>query len=107
VGEFLGWYEERNLSLGAIRPVHVAGYIEHLPLAAPSVKQHLAAVRMLLNWLVVTHVISMNPAAAVRGPKYVAKRGKTPVLSPEEAPHLLSSFDTSTSSVFAIEPSSG
>jgi site-specific recombinase XerD len=89
--------KDRNLSLlDAIRPVHVAGYIESLRLAAPTVKQHLAAVRMLFNWLVVTQVIPMNPAAAVRGPKYVAKRGRTPVLSPEEARHLLDSIDIST-----------
>jgi integrase/recombinase XerD len=38
-----------------LEPVHVAAYIEQLgtPHAAPSVKQHLAAVRMLFDWLVV------------------------------------------------------
>src|SRR3954468_4920770 len=62
----------------------------------PTVKQHLAAVRMLFDWLVVRQVLEMNPAAAVRGPKYVVKRGKTPVLEAEEAKQLLASVDVST-----------
>ena len=96
VGQFMAWSEERGLSLGTIRPVHVAAYIEKLPLSPPTVKQHLAAIRMLFDWLVVGQVIPMNPAAAVRGPKYVAKRGKTPVLSPEQARKLLDSIKTNS-----------
>ena len=59
----------------------IAAYIEQHPGAAPIVKQHLAAIRMLFDWLVVGQVIPMNPASSVRAPKYVVKRGKTPVLS--------------------------
>ena len=55
----------------------------------PTVKQHLAAMRMLFDWLVVRQVLEMNPAAAVRGPKHVVKRGKTPVLEADEARQLL------------------
>ena len=70
-----------------MEPVHVAAYIEQLgkTRSAPSVKQHLAAIRMLFDWLVVGQVVPGNPASVVRGPKHVVKRGKTPVLSPEEA----------------------
>jgi site-specific recombinase XerC len=56
------------------------------------VKQHLAALRMLFDWLVIGHVIDVNPAHAVRGPKYVVKKGKTPVLTAEEARELLDSI---------------
>lgn len=65
-----------------IRPVHVAAYIEQLcrSVSAPTVKQNLAAVRMLFDYLVVGQVIEMNPAAAVKGPSYSTKKGKTPVL---------------------------
>ena len=38
----------------------------------------------------------MNPAHAVRGPKHIVRRGKTPVLSPEEARQLLDKIDTTT-----------
>lgn len=86
------------LSLQAIEPVHVATYIEtlHRRLAAPSVKQHLAAIRMLFDWLVVGQIVSSNPASSVRGPKHVVKRGKTPVLAADEARQLLDSIDLST-----------
>jgi site-specific recombinase XerD len=60
----------------------VATYIERLQneVSAPSVKQQLAAIRTLFNWLVTGQVFPTNPAAAVRGPKHVVKTGKTPVL---------------------------
>ena len=41
---------------------------------------------MLFDWLVVGQVLAVNPAHAVRGPKHVVKRGKTPVLTADEAP---------------------
>ena len=44
---------------------------------------------MLFDWLVTGHVIDVNPAHAVRGPKYVVKKGKTPVLTVDEARALL------------------
>jgi site-specific recombinase XerD len=62
----------------------------------PSVKQHLAAIRMLFDWLVTGGIVATNPAHAVRGPKHIIKRGKPPVLMPEEARALLDSIDTST-----------
>ena len=55
----------------------VAAYMEELTrnLAPAIVKQHLAAIRMLFDWLVVNQVIPFNPACSVRGPKRVGKRG--------------------------------
>ena len=44
---------------------------------------------MLFDWLVTGHVLEVNPAHAVRGPKYVVRKGKTPVLTAEEARELL------------------
>jgi site-specific recombinase XerD len=38
----------------------------------------------------------VNPASLVRGPSHLAKRGKTPVLSPEEARRVLDAIDVST-----------
>ena len=51
---------------------------------------------MLFDWLVTGGIVATNPAHAVRGPKHVVKRGKTPVLIPDEARALLDSIDTST-----------
>ena len=73
---------------------HVAAYIRTHPGPVPTVKQHLAAIRMLCDWLVVSQVLPANPAAAVRGPKHVVTKGSTPVLSPAEARKLLDCIDT-------------
>ena len=94
VGQFLGWCEARGLGLRDVSPLHVAAYIRTHPGSVPTVKQHLAAIRMLGDWLVVSQVLPVNPAAAVRGPKHVVTKGATPVLSPAEARKLLESIDT-------------
>ena len=99
VGEFLAWCEGRGVaSITTIQPLHVAAYIEALTRsrAAPTAKLRLAAVRRLFDWLVIGQVIPTNPAASVRGPAHSVKRGKTPVLAPEEARALLDSIDVST-----------
>jgi site-specific recombinase XerD len=84
--------------LAHVKPVHVAGYVESLRegFAKPTIKQHLAAIRMLFDWLIVGQIIEVNPAHAVRGPKHVVTKGRTPVLNREEARALLSCIDTST-----------
>ena len=74
----------------------MAAYIRTHPGSAPTVKQHLAAIRMLGDWLVVSQVLPVNPAAAVRGPTHVVTTGATPVLSPAEARRLLAAIDTGT-----------
>jgi len=95
---FSAWCEKRELVLEAIQPIHVAAYIEHLMSrhAKPTVKQHLAAIRMLFDWLVTGQVISVNPAHAVRGPKHSVKKGKTSVLSAEEMRVLLDAIKIDT-----------
>jgi site-specific recombinase XerC len=66
-----------------------------MDMAKPSVKRQLAAVRQMFDYLVTGGILSTNPAASVRGPKYVVRRGKTPVLSAEQARQLLDSIDPS------------
>jgi site-specific recombinase XerD len=97
--EFAAWCEQQRLTeLQDIEPVHIAAYIEgrQARLSAPSVKVDLAAIRMLFDWLVVGHVLAVNPASSVRGPKHSNKKGKTPVLGADEARTLLDSIDVST-----------
>jgi site-specific recombinase XerC len=95
--EFLGWCATVGVpSISAIEPVHVATWIEAgtRGLAAPSVKQRLAAIRHLFDWLVTGQVVPVNPAGSVRGPRHVVTSGQTPVLDPAEARALLDSIDT-------------
>jgi site-specific recombinase XerD len=98
VRSFCAWCDVQRITLATLRTHHVAGYVEFLgrSYSPPSVKQHLAAIRMLFDWLVVRQVVEINPAAAVRGPKHVVKRGKTPTLDADEARKLLDSIDVST-----------
>ena len=95
---FFALCEDRRLALIAIRPFDVSTYIEQLQQThgAPGVKQQLAAIRMLFDWLIIGQVTPFNPAAAVRGPKHVVKIGKTPVLEAAEWRQLLDSIPTET-----------
>ena len=90
----MAYCDRHRLTLTGIEPVHVAAYIENLTRAksAPTVKQHLAAIRMCFDWLTSGGVIDFNPASSVRGPKHVVKQGKTPVLTADEAKDLLASI---------------
>jgi site-specific recombinase XerD len=97
--EFAAWCESRGIgALRDVQPVHVAAYIEghQLRLSAPSIKQRLAALRVLFDWLVVGQVMPTNPASVVRGPKHSTKKGKTPVLAAAEARALLDAIDTTS-----------
>lgn len=98
VGNFLRWCDQRKLSLDRIDSLAVATYIESLARerSAPTVKQHLAAIRMCFDFLVSGGMLEVNPAWSVRGPKHVVKKGKTPVLTAAQARELLDSIDTST-----------
>lgn len=95
--EFAAWCDAHDIiDVRQVQPVHIAAYIEGLQIAAPSVKQRLAALRMLFDWLVIGQVMPMNPASSVRGPRHSVKKGKTPVLSADEARALLDAIDTNT-----------
>jgi site-specific recombinase XerD len=95
---FFAWCETKGIAdLVEVEPFHVGAYLKAIGATheKPTVKQHLAAVRMLFDWLVVGQVIALNPAHSVRGPKHVVKRGRTPVLTPAEARKLLDAIDVS------------
>ncbi len=94
---FFDWAEARGLALKDIKSFHVSAFVEELGQthSAPSVKQNLATIRMLFDWLITGQVVELNPAHAVRGPKHVVKKGKTPVLNENEARDLLQSIDVS------------
>jgi integrase/recombinase XerD len=98
VKQFFDWCDERRLDLADIEAISVATYIEQLGTKAskPTVKQHLAAIRQLFDYLTTGGILDVNPAASVRGPRYIVKRGKTPVLSSEEARKLLDSIESTS-----------
>jgi hypothetical protein len=56
VRAFFAWLDTRGVTaLSAVRTHHVSAYVEVLGrrYRAPTVKQHLAAIRMLFDWLIV------------------------------------------------------
>jgi site-specific recombinase XerD len=99
VADFLAWCAAAGVpSIAAVQPLHVAAWIEAQTRehSAPTVKQRLAAIRHLFDWLVTGQVVPVNPAASVRGPQHIVRQGKTPVLEPAEARALLDSIDVTT-----------
>src|SRR5579863_4807895 len=99
VTDSLAWCEDNQVrSIAAVQPLHVAAWIEmqQQEHAAPTVKQRLAALRHLFDWLVTGQVMPVNPAASVRGTAHSVKEGKTSVLAAEEARELLDSIEVTT-----------
>lgn len=96
VKQFFDWCDGHDLKLGQLNPIIIATYIEQLMTTTSdaTVKQHLAAIRTLFDFLVTGQIVPMNPAASVRGPKIVIRKGKTPVLSAEQTGQLLESIPT-------------
>jgi site-specific recombinase XerD len=97
--DFLTWCSGAGVtSITDVQPLHVAAWIERQTQtsSAPTVKQQLAAIRHLFDWLVVGQIVPHNPAASVRGPSHTTKKGKTPVLDASEARQLLDSIDVTT-----------
>ena len=98
IGQFFDWCDGCGCELNDINAIVVASYIELLTrrVKAPTVKMHLASIRKMFDYLVLGQIVAINPAASVRGPKHVVKKGLTPVLTAEEARQLLDSIDLST-----------
>ncbi len=108
---FFDWCDHKGLDFQAVKSFHVSAFIEGLlsdqaqnivpdkrdpgPYGKSSVKQALAAVRMLYDWLIIGQVSAVNPAHAVRGPKHVVTKGLTPVLDDDEMVQLFNGIDTS------------
>ena len=93
VCRFMDWCETRGLGrLDAVMPIHVAAYVEQLPLSRTSVRQHLSAISRCFDWLVSGGILQTNPATSVQRPRHVVRVGKTPVLSDDEARTLLESI---------------
>jgi site-specific recombinase XerD len=95
----LAWAERAGYQdLEDIEPITVAAYIETLQrqTAPPTVKQHIAAIRMLFSWLTEKGVLAMNPAPEVKTERFSRTEGKTPAFVEGEVQTLLGAVDAST-----------
>lgn len=89
---FLHFCEQRQRELSKIMPRDVGEYLDQMPFAAATKKLHLAALRHFFDVLVNRHVILLNPAASVRGPRLQIVEGKTPDIGVKQARRLLQSI---------------
>jgi site-specific recombinase XerD len=106
IRRFAEWCASKEIhELTQVQPFHIAAFVHDLQdeLSPPSVTQRLAALRMLFDWLVTGHVIKTNPVHSVRGPRYTLKKGKTPILTAEEAHALLKSIPTTKKTANDLE----
>ncbi|KAI94724.1 integrase [Rhodomicrobium udaipurense JA643] len=97
---FFLWIRKRGLEhFSQVTPVVVSQWVQEMKasdLETATIKQRLAAVKGFLDYLATGGVIPTNPAISVRGPKYSATRGKTPVLTGAQAAQLLNAIDVTT-----------
>src|SRR5258705_9441107 len=99
IQQFLAWAERAGYQdLEDIEPITVAAYFETLQrqAAPPTVKQHMAAIRMLFSWLTEKGVLAMNPAREVKTERFSRTEGKTPAFVEGEVQKLLNTVETST-----------
>jgi hypothetical protein len=93
VRKFSAWCSLRGLELPRVTPADVRRQLDSLPVALPTRKLHLAALRRFFDELVLRHVVLLNPALSVRTERYQVVEGKTPEISIEHARRLLRSID--------------
>jgi site-specific recombinase XerD len=94
----LAWAERAGYQdLEDIEPITVAAYVEMLQrrAAPPTVKRHMAAIRMLFSWLTEKGVLAMNPAREVKTERFSRTEGKTPAFVEGEVQRLLGAIATS------------
>src|SRR5260370_6577312 len=99
IQQFLAWAERAGYQhLEDIEPITVAAYIEILQrqAAPPTVKQHMAAIRMLFSWLTEKAGLPMIPAREVKTEGLCRTEGKTPAFVEGEVQRLLNAVETST-----------
>src|SRR3984957_7165364 len=99
IQQFLAWAERAGYQdLEDIEPITVAAYIEILQrrAAPPTVKQHMAAIRMLFSWLTEKGVLAMNPAREVKTERFSRTEGKTPAFVEGEVQTLPNAVEMST-----------
>lgn len=92
---FSAWCAAAGLDLIRVTPADVARFLDGLPVALPTRKLHLSALRRFFDTLVLRHVVILNPALSVRTERYQVIEGKTPEITVDHARRLLRSLDVS------------
>jgi hypothetical protein len=85
---FLAFCSVRQLELESVKAYHVGAWLDQHPGSRSTQRQHLAAVRLLFDSLMMRGVVEYNPAARARPPGWFGN------------PHILRSLKRSKSSRF-------
>jgi len=98
ISRFFAWSERHASGLADVDALLLGAYVKALAkrVQQPTVKQHLAAIRMLFDRLVAGQVVAANPARAIRGPKHVVGNAKTTVLDAAQTRQFIDRIDTSS-----------
>lgn len=90
---FLAFCSKRQLELEAVKAYHVGAWLDQHPGSKSTQRQHLAAVRLLFDQLMMRGVIEYNPAARARPPRLVRDTSRTPVFEEAEIEAFLNSIN--------------
>lgn len=97
--DLFDWCDQYDVGdLIDIEPIHVATSVEMKGRSyePQSVKQQLATLSHLFDCLVTGQVFHSIPACFERRPKHSSLKGKTPIMTPDEAQNLIRSIPTDT-----------
>ena len=93
---FLAFCSARQLELENVKAYHVGAWLDQHPGSKSTQRQHLAAVRLLFDHLMMRGVVEYNPAARVKPPKLVRESSRTPVFEQAEIAAFLASIKPNT-----------
>lgn len=81
---FLSFCSARKLELEGVKAYHVGAWLDRHPGSRSTQRQHLAAVRLLFDHLMMRGVVEYNPAARAKPPRLVRESSPTPVFEEAE-----------------------
>jgi site-specific recombinase XerD len=77
---FLAFCSARRLELESVKAYQVGSWLDQHPGSRSTQRQHLAAVRLLFDSLMMRGVVEYNPAARAKPPRLVRESSHTPSL---------------------------
>src|SRR5258705_5315655 len=89
---FLAFCSARRLELESVTAYHVGSWSDQHPESRSTYGQHLAAVRLLFDSLMMRGVVEYNPAARAKPPRLVRESSRTPVFEEAEIVRFLDSI---------------
>ena len=90
---FLAFCSARGHELESVKAYHVGSWLDQHPGSRSTQRQHLAAVRLLFDSLMMRGVVEYNPAARARPPRLVRESSQTPVFEEAEIGAFLDSIN--------------